>query len=206
VKLLLATRNRAKVDEMKRLLDSGTWDVLPLGDVSGIPAVEEDGASFEDNARKKARTAAAIFRTWTLAEDSGLEVDVLGGEPGVHSARYCGPDATDQERNRHLLDRLIAVPDERRTARFRCVACLIDPSGEETVFEGTCAGRIAPLPRGTSGFGYDPVFVPEGHSRTFAELGQDVKNQFSHRAQAMRQVAEFLLSKVSQPPVRRPRI
>ncbi|MBM3315785.1 RdgB/HAM1 family non-canonical purine NTP pyrophosphatase [candidate division WOR-3 bacterium] len=191
MKLLLATRNRHKVAEMRRLLDSG-WDVIPLDDVPGVPVVEENGGTFEENARLKARAAAAVFRTWTLAEDSGLEVEALGGEPGVRSARYCGPDATDRERIRYLLDRLVAVPLERRRARFRCVACVIDPAGDEHVFEGACEGHIAPHARGSAGFGYDPVFIPDGHSRTFGELGPVVKDGISHRSRAMDQVAAFL--------------
>jgi XTP/dITP diphosphohydrolase len=192
VKLLLATRNRNKVVEIQHALEGSGWQVVMLSDVAGAPEVEEDGATFEENARKKARTAAERTKMWTLAEDSGLEIDALGGEPGVKSARYAGEGANDADRIRRVLGRLVAVPEERRTARFRCVMCLLDPAGDETCFEGRCEGRIAHSARGSAGFGYDPIFVPEGHDRTFAELGLGVKNDISHRARAMQQVIEYL--------------
>jgi XTP/dITP diphosphohydrolase len=196
VKLLLATRNRHKVTEMQRMLDGNGWQVVMLSDFEDMPDVEEDGTTFEENARKKARSAAQRTKLWTLAEDAGLEVDALKGEPGVHSARYCGEGASDADRMRKVLDRIIAVPDERRTARFRCVMCLVDPAGNETYFEGQCDGRIAHHARGSSGFGYDPIFMPDGHGRTFGELGQSVKSRISHRAKAMHQVVAFLQSRM----------
>lgn len=194
MKLLLATRNPHKVTELQQMLEGTGWQVVMLSDFEGIPDVEEDGATFEENARKKARSAAQRAKLWTLAEDAGLEVDALKGEPGVHSARYCGEGASDADRMRKVLDRIIAVPDERRNARFRSVMCLVDPAGNETCFEGRCDGRIAHTVRGSAGFGYDPIFMPEGHARTFGELGKSVKNQVSHRARAMRQVIAFLQS------------
>jgi len=192
VKLLLATRNRNKVVEMQRALDDTGWQVVMLSDIADAPQVEEDGATFEENARKKARSAAERAKMRTLAEDSGLEIDALGGEPGVKSARYAGEGATDTDRIRKVLGRLVAVPEERRTARFRCVMCLVDPVGDEACFEGRCEGRIAHSARGSAGFGYDPIFVPEGHDRTFAELGLAVKSRTSHRARAIQQVIEYL--------------
>jgi XTP/dITP diphosphohydrolase len=159
--------------------------------------VDEDGATFEENARKKARAATGLGVGWVMAEDAGLEVDALGGEPGVRSARYCGPDATDADRMRKVLERMIAVPDEKRTARFRCAMCIIDPDGEEVVLEGRCHGRIAHTARGNAGFGYDPVFMPDGHGRTFAELGMDVKHRISHRARALRKVVSYLATRVT---------
>jgi XTP/dITP diphosphohydrolase len=204
VKLLLATRNRNKVLEIQRALDDTGWQLVTLSDIAGAPDVEEDGATFQDNALKKARSAARASGLWTLAEDSGLEVDALGGEPGVKSARYAGAGATDTDRIRKVLGSLAAVPEERRTARFRCVMCLVDPAGDETCFEGRCEGRIANKARGSAGFGYDPVFVPEGHDRTFAELGLGVKGKISHRARAMQQVIGFLRSQ-ADPDERPPR-
>lgn len=192
MKLLLATRNRNKLTEVQYALAGSGWQVMILSDFGDAPEVQEDGATFEENARKKARTAAERAKMWTLAEDSGLEVDALGGEPGVKSARYCGEGATDTDRIRKALDRLVAVPEERRTARFRCVMCLVDPDGHEACFEGRCEGRIAHGARGSAGFGYDPIFIPEGHDRTFAELGLGVKNKISHRARAMQQVIGYL--------------
>ena len=196
MKLLLATRNRHKVTEMQRMLDGNGWQVVMLSDFEDMPDVEEDGITFEENARKKARSAARRAKLWTLAEDAGLEVDALKGEPGVHSARYCGEGASDADRMREVLARIIAVPDECRTARFRCVMCLVDPAGNETCFEGRCDGRIAHHARGSAGFGYDPIFMPDGHGRTFGELGQSVKSRISHRAKAMQQVVAFLQSRV----------
>lgn len=194
MRLLLATSNRNKVLEMERALENTGWQVMMLSDLGDMPEVEEDGTTFEDNARKKARSAAERAKTWTLAEDSGLEVDALGGEPGVKSARYAGEGASDADRIRKVLDRLVAVPEERRTARFRCVMCLVNPAGDETCFDGRCEGSIAHDACGSAGFGYDPIFVPEGYDRTFAELGLGVKGRISHRARAMERVIGFLRS------------
>ncbi len=196
MKLYFATRNQGKASEIRVLLRDTGWQVATTLDGESDWEVQEDGTTFEENARKKARAAAEKTKTWTLADDSGLEVDALQGEPGVHSARYCGPNATDADRSKKILGRMIAVPDDKRTARFRCAICLIDPAGNERVFEGTCEGRIAHHPRGTAGFGYDPIFVPDGYARTLGELGIDIKNGFSHRARAMQQVVGHLKTRV----------
>ncbi|HTW91593.1 MAG TPA: XTP/dITP diphosphatase [bacterium] len=192
MKLLLATRNRNKVVEMQRALEGTGWQVMLLSDVPGAPEVEEDGATFEENALKKARSAARFANLWTLAEDSGLEIDALGGEPGVRSARYAGEGASDADRIRKVLAQLVSVRDEQRMARFRCVMCVVEPCGDERCFEGRCEGRIAHCSRGSSGFGYDPIFIPEGYEQTFAELGLSVKSTISHRARALQQVIAFL--------------
>lgn len=192
MRLLLATRNRGKLVELQDMLAGTGWDAVMLTDELGIPEVEEDGETFVENACKKARAAAKATGMWTLAEDAGLEVDALDGAPGIRSARYCGDGASDQDRIGKVLLQIIAVPDDRRTARFRCATCLIDPDGNERVFEGACEGRIAPHARGRYGFGYDPIFIPDGHALTFGELGLDVKAQISHRAQAMRQCVAYL--------------
>lgn len=192
MKLLLATRNSNKVIEMQHALEGTDWQVLTLSDIADAPDVEEDGATFRQNALKKARSAAESSHLWTLAEDSGLEIDALGGEPGVKSARYAGEGASDTDRISKVLGHLTSVPDERRTSRFRCVMCLIDPAGNENCFEGRCEGRISHRPTGSSGFGYDPIFIPEGYDKTFAELGLGVKSKISHRARAMQQVIGFL--------------
>jgi len=196
--LLLATRNRNKVIEMQHALEGTGWQVVMLSDLGDLPDVEEDGVTFEENARKKAGAAARVSRLWTLAEDSGLEIDALAGEPGVRSARYAGEGACDVERIQKVLGQLVSVRDERRTARFRCLMCIVDPAGTETCFEGRCEGRIAKEARGTAGFGYDPIFIPEGYSSTFAELGLSVKGRISHRARAMHQVIEHLRSQLPQ--------
>ena len=192
MKLLLATRNKGKLVELQDMLAGTGWDAVMLTDQLGVPEVEEDGTTFVENACKKARVAAKATGMWTLAEDAGLEVDALKGEPGIRSARYCGEGASDRDRIDKVLQQIVAVPDDKRTARFRCVMCLIDPAGNEQTFEGACEGRIAPHARGRYGFGYDPIFVPNGYAETFGELGLDVKAQVSHRAQAMRQVVAYL--------------
>jgi XTP/dITP diphosphohydrolase len=192
LKLLLATRNRNKVIEIQRALEGTGWQVLILSDIADAPDVEEDGSTFQENALKKARSAARFSRLWTLAEDSGLEVDALGGEPGVKSARYAGEGASDADRIRKVIGLLTSVPDERRTARFRCVMCVIDPAGNESCFEDRCEGRIAHSARGTAGFGYDPIFIPDGYDQTFAELGLAVKGRISHRARTLEQVIDYL--------------
>ena len=197
MKLLLATRNSNKVIEMQHALEGTDWQVLTLADIASAPDVEEDGATFHDNALKKARIAARFSHLWTLAEDSGLEIDALGGEPGVRSARYAGEGATDAQRIQKVLGQLVSVRDEQRTARFRCLMCVIDLDGNENCFEGRCEGRISHRPTGSSGFGYDPIFVPAAYDKTFAELGLGVKSKISHRARAMQQVLVLLRSHVS---------
>uniref|UniRef100_A0A7C4GDR3 dITP/XTP pyrophosphatase n=1 Tax=candidate division WOR-3 bacterium TaxID=2052148 RepID=A0A7C4GDR3_UNCW3 len=194
--LIIATHNPGKLKEIAELMGGAGWHLKSLADICPGMELSEPGPDFESNARQKARDAFAELRTWVLAEDSGLEVDALDGEPGVMSARFCGLDASDWERNRVLLERIIAVPDEKRTARFRCAACVIDPAGTEALFEGVCHGRISHHQRGRSGFGFDPIFIPNGYSRTFAELGRSVKNRVSHRAQALSQVAGYLRRRV----------
>ena len=160
--------------------------IVPLDRVGPIPPMPpEGGESFQENARQKAEAVAQACERLALADDSGLEVDALGGHPGVRSARYGGPQATDAERNRLLLEMLREVPAERRTARFCCVVAIAEPYGPTRFAEGVCEGRIALGPRGTRGFGYDPIFEVPSLGKTFAELEPEVKNRLSHRAMAM---------------------
>ncbi len=193
--LVVATTNRGKLDELRHLLSGLDVEVLSVQDVSKKPIhVVEDGDTFEANAVKKAREVAAATMMLTLADDSGLEVDALGGAPGVRSARFAGERATDAENNAALLAALDALTlDEAGTrsgdfkARFRCVLALVDPfvrDGEPFVVEGTCEGKITRTPRGSGGFGYDPLFLVEGSDKTMAELTEDEKNSMSHRARA----------------------
>lgn len=193
--LVLATNNRGKLNELRHLLEGMNVEVLSLKDVSRKDIViVEDGDTFEENAIKKAREVAAITMMLTLADDSGLEVEALGGAPGVRSARFAGERATDAENNAALLaalDELTADAAGTRTsdhpARFRCVLALVDPfvrDGEPYVVEGTCAGKITRTPRGAGGFGYDPLFLVEGTDKTMAELSDAEKNRVSHRARA----------------------
>ncbi|MCX7907028.1 MAG: RdgB/HAM1 family non-canonical purine NTP pyrophosphatase [Bacteroidetes bacterium] len=181
--LLLATRNRGKRAELEALLrEAGlAVSVLTLEDFPGLPPVEEDGRTLEENARKKAEHAYAHTGIPALADDSGLEVEALDGEPGVRSARFAGPNATDADNNALLLARLAGIGHRR--ARFRCVLAYADGLGVH-LYEGCCAGRIAEAGRGEHGFGYDPLFVPDGFEQTFAELEPQLKNRISHRGRA----------------------
>ncbi len=207
--LVVATQNRGKLDELRALLAPLGVQVLSVQDVTKREIVViEDGDTFEDNAKKKARTIAAATLMLTIADDSGLEVDALGGAPGVRSARFAGERATDAENNAALLaalDTLDADPggtraDETFPARFRCVLALIDPfvnDGEPIVVEGKCEGKITRTPRGSGGFGYDPLFLVDGTDKTMAELDEAEKNRVSHRGRAfdkLRLVLEKLLA------------
>jgi XTP/dITP diphosphohydrolase len=190
--LVLATGNRGKARELQALLGPG-FELLLQSDL-GIEAVEETGVSFEENALLKARNAAAATGLPALADDSGLDVDALGGAPGVWSARYAGPAASDAENIDRLLRELDAVPDARRTARFRCVLVWLRSADDPAplIATGTWEGRIARVPRGTSGFGYDPVFIDLETGLTAAELSPERKNDVGHRGQALRDLARQL--------------
>jgi len=194
MELLIATTNRGKLSEIEAALKHLPLRILSLEDLADPPAVEEDGATFEANALKKARTLAAFSGRATLADDSGLAVDALGGAPGVHSARYSGKDAADAANNDKLLRELTGVPAERRGATFVCVLalCAPPPLGGEWLFRAECAGRIAFSPRGARGFGYDPLFFYAPLGRTFAELDAEAKSRVSHRGQAVQKLAAAL--------------
>jgi len=184
--LLIATRNPGKVREIAEVLAGVPVRLLSLADFPNAPDVPEAGATFEENARAKALAIARWSGQLTLADDSGLEIDALGGEPGVLSSRYAGPGASDPDRIAKVLRLMERVPDAERTARFRCAAALAAPDGRLEVVEGVVEGRIAREPRGAGGFGYDPIFVPEGEARTMAELAPGEKNRLSHRGRAFR--------------------
>ncbi|MFT3774304.1 MAG: RdgB/HAM1 family non-canonical purine NTP pyrophosphatase [Minicystis sp.] len=188
--LLLATSNRGKLVELRALLADLPIEIVSLAQaLPNKPQAVEDGVTFRENALIKARAAASATMMVTLAEDAGLEVDALGGRPGVRSARFSGEGATDAANNAALLKALEEVEDDQRAARFRCVMVLIDPWAEgaakEIIVEGSCEGVIARAPRGGGGFGYDPLFLVDGYGRTMAELGDDEKNRVSHRARAV---------------------
>ena len=197
MKLVLATRNQDKVREISEILkiEDGI-ELLSLHNYPDAPDVVEDGKTYEENAIKKASTLAEYTGYLTIADDSGLEVDALDGAPGVHSARYAGENASDRDRVVKLLDALQNVPDDRRSGRFICAMAIADPLAQVLVVRGVCEGRIIRMPRGTKGFGYDPVFVPVGYDKTFAELGDEIKNQISHRAKALDE-AKKLLSEIN---------
>ena len=184
IKLLVATNNPGKVREYEALL-KGLPMTLTYPAQEGIDIeVEERGSTFAENARLKAAAYARASGLLTLADDSGLEVDALGGEPGTRSARYAGQGASDEDRYRLLLSKLEGVPWEQRTACFRCVIAVAMPQGEVRTAVGTCEGVIAFEPKGEHGFGYDPVFYMPQHGQTMAELEPEIKNRISHRAQA----------------------
>lgn len=183
MKLILATHNPKKLKELKTLLNLPDVELVSAIDVPEAPEIIEDGVTFQENAVKKAATLARITGEWALADDSGLEVDALNGAPGVHSARYAGEPVKYSANNTKL--RLALRGETNRKARFRCVIALASPDGEARCVEGTCEGVITETQRGRKGFGYDPLFQPEGFSKTFAEMDAADKNCISHRALAL---------------------
>ena len=181
--LVLATRNAGKSREIRSFLEGFPVEILDLNDFGPIPEVVEDGATFEENAYKKAHFTARILGFPSLADDSGLEVEALSGEPGVHSARYAGADATDDANNAKLLENLRGHAN--RKARFCCVLSLAVPSGPALTYEAHCEGSILDHPRGTNGFGYDPLFFHEATGKTFGEMTLEEKARVSHRGKAL---------------------
>lgn len=198
-RLLLATKNQGKVQELKRLLEGTGVEVVDLSHFPGIEMPEETGRTFEENARIKALAVASASGLWALADDSGLLVDALGGEPGVHSARWTGEHATDETNNARLLERLAGVPAEQRTARFVSAVALCSTSGECVVRRGACEGVIGTAIHGSGGFGYDPLFYSPEEKATFAELSASRKNEISHRARAFAAVKADILARVGGP-------
>ncbi|HIE11374.1 MAG TPA: RdgB/HAM1 family non-canonical purine NTP pyrophosphatase [Kiritimatiellae bacterium] len=197
MKVILASRNPDKLREMQSVLAFPGIEFLPVRALPGVPEVVEDGDTLEANAVKKARITAQITGSWALADDSGLEVYALNMKPGVHSARFAGKHGDYAANNRKLLELLRNVADRR--ARFRCVIALSSPAGRCRTVEGICAGCIADAPRGPHGFGYDPVFIPEGHLKTFAEMTPAEKNRLSHRFRAARAARRAWHSLLSGP-------
>lgn len=187
--LLIATGNRHKLDEIRLILAPTGWTILGADDVGGLPDVVEDGETFAENAAKKALAAARLKPGRpSVADDSGLVVPALDGAPGVMSARYAGENADDAARIDKLLRELAGTAD--RCAWFECVVAVADERGVRGTISGRVQGRIIDAPRGQGGFGYDPVFVPDGYDQTFAELGESVKNRISHRARAFGKLAD----------------
>lgn len=190
--LLVATTNKGKLRELELLLQGCVERLFSLADFPELPAVKEDGTTFAENAIKKARSAAMASGLPVLADDSGLIVDFLDGRPGVHSARFAGATATDTENNARLLRELAGVPDESRCAAFRCVIALCLPDGSCETFDGELRGILLETPRGTEGFGYDPLFLVPEYGKTLAELPLVTKNRISHRGNALLRLKEFL--------------
>lgn len=198
--VVIATRNRGKVREIEALLAHVPIELRALDAFPGAPTVEETGATYYDNAALKAHAVARFTKLRALADDSGLEVDALGGAPGIRSARFAGDHASDSDNISLLLDRLRDVPPTQRTARFRAVIVVAYPGGEELVAEGICEGLIAEQPSGTGGFGYDPVFYYPPLACTFAEIDAQTKNRISHRAQALQHLAVLLANAAKDKP------
>lgn len=193
--LLIATRNPGKFVEVKSMLEGLPFELTSLVEFRSPSTVNETGQTFAENAALKAQGYALQTSLWTISDDSGLEVDALDGAPGVLSARFAGEEASDAQRVSLLLSKLSLIPEMRRTARFVCATAVSDPDGR-LIYSATgiCHGRLSFYPRGSGGFGYDPVFVPDGYNLTLAELGLEVKNQISHRARALAATRDFLLA------------
>ncbi|MCP4179007.1 MAG: XTP/dITP diphosphatase [bacterium] len=182
-KLLIASNNLHKIEELIQILQNTELDVISPKDIGGIPEVEETGTTFEENASLKAVDTAKFSNMYVFADDSGLEVEALGNRPGVYSARYAGPNASDTDRVNKLLGELSGI--ENRKARFVCVIAISSPTGEIKTFRGEINGTIINAPQGSNGFGYDPVFLPDGYDKSFAQLDSCIKNRISHRANAL---------------------
>lgn len=198
--VIAATQNKHKIEEIESITRLFGFEILSRGD-AGIPdiEIEEDGETFEENSYKKAAEIMKLCSRISIADDSGLMVDALNGAPGVISARFAGEKATDQMNNSKLLDLLKDVPDEERGAKFVSVITMIYTDGRTIVARGECKGHILREPRGEGGFGYDPLFVPEGFTKTYSELTSDEKNQISHRALALQKLGSILEKHVAIP-------
>ncbi len=192
MEIIVATKNQGKLREIRSILKDLSIQLHGLNDFENVPDVEEDGKSFAENGLKKARFYSKLFDKIAIADDSGLEVDVLGGRPGVYSARYAGIGASDQENRKKLLKELEGVPSSKRGAGFKCVMAMVSPDGREAVTEGSCRGRIGFKEVGKNGFGYDPIFILLQYGKTMAQLSLEEKNRVSHRGKAMRKLKRLL--------------
>jgi len=190
--IILGPRNHGKIAEFRSLLKGMSIRVLSFYDYPNVPTVVEDGKTFQENSEKKARVIAKAAGKIAVSDDSGLVVDYLNGEPGVRSARFVGEKASDRENTRRVLRLMDDVAWDQRSARFVCVICAADPRGKTISAEGSCTGKISFEMRGSHGFGYDPIFVPDGYQMTMAELEPEIKNQISHRADAMKRFRKVL--------------
>lgn len=185
MRIIFATGNKDKMKEIRAILSDLGMEIVSMKEAGLAPDIVEDGATFEENAEIKARAIAGMCRDIVLADDSGLEIDALGGEPGIYSARYMGEDTSYRVKNKNLIDRLEGVPDEKRTARFVCAIAAVFPDGSCEVVRGTIEGRIGYEERGKNGFGYDPIFIVPEYGCTTAELSEEQKNRISHRGKAL---------------------
>lgn len=192
--LVIGSRNEKKALELRHILEGVPWSIKTLADFPDFPEPEEDGDTFEDNAVKKATYYAHRLQRWCVSDDSGLVVDALDGAPGVRSARYAGPGCHDADNVAKLLAALDGVPEAMRTARFVCCAAVVAPGGIPHTEMGTVEGRIGLACRGRRGFGYDPVFIPDGHGKTFGEMTPSAKHAISHRGRAFRKLRDYLVA------------
>lgn len=193
--IIIGSKNRGKIDEIKSIVNLPSVKWHTSQEFPDWPHLIESAGSYRENAINKARILTQLYGMAALADDSGLEVDALEGKPGPLSARFSGPDATDEQNIAKLLGELAGIIQEKRSARFRCWIALTDASGALVSTEGVCEGRIAERPKGSSGFGYDPVFIPEGCDRTFAEMSPAEKNSISHRGIALRKMRQEILER-----------
>ncbi|MHC4870909.1 MAG: XTP/dITP diphosphatase [Planctomycetota bacterium] len=194
-KIILASKNQKKVLELSEILSDCEIEIVSVSEFEEVGEIEETGKTFVENACLKADTTSRITGLPALADDSGLEVEHLSGVPGIYSARFSGPDATDEENNALLLERLSSASDEERKANFTCVIALAVPGKDTVTFEGKCFGEILKEARGDGGFGYDPLFYSVEAGCTFAEAGSEIKNKISHRARALTKLKKYLEEK-----------
>ena len=194
MEIVLATRNKKKIEEIKRVIGAMPISILTIDDFPGCPEVEEEGVTFQENAVKKALAVAQYTGKPSLADDSGLEVYALNNAPGILSSRYAGEDANDRKNIEKLLHEMRSIVDKERNARFVCYLALAFPDGRLEIFSGYVEGRIGREPRGFYGFGYDPLFYPTGHDSSFAEITASEKDSLSHRGKALREFQKYLKS------------
>ena len=192
MQVIVATANAGKFQEIVTILSDLRISFLPLASIHGYTPPVEVGVTYAENAAAKAAAVAEFSGCWALADDSGLEVDALGGQPGLYSSRYLGSTATDRERNQRILELLQGMPHPRRNARFQCAVAVAGPGGELTLAHGSCDGMIAEAPSGDGGFGYDPIFIVPEFASTMASLPPEVKNRVSHRARALNDIKPLL--------------
>ena len=192
MELVVATKNLGKVREIRKALKGFELRIYTLSDFPDVPEIREDGKSFTENALKKGRFYSKYLGKLAIADDSGLEVDALGGLPGIHSARYAGKGASNRENNRKLLKEMEGIRLSKRGAKFRCVIAMVSPDGREAIAEGTCKGRIGFKEVGKKGFGYDPLFILPQYGKTMAQLSIEEKNRISHRGKALRKLRRII--------------
>jgi len=197
MKILIATNNRHKVNEIKDILKNGIFELYTLSDLNITIEVEEDKDTLEGNSLKKAKEMFRIANIPAIADDTGLFVDSLNGEPGVYSSRYAGEEATYDDNCVKLLRSMKGIPERKRSAYFKTVVCIYESENKYHFFEGICKGKITTKKYGGKGFGYDPLFIPDGFEKTFAEMPEDKKNSLSHRGKAFAKAGEFLLKNYS---------